>query len=389
MGRGKPNGERGHEIMEMSRRAFLQKSLSAGIFGLGAGPLLSSCSGVRRSSLPSSDSLFEEIPELDDQGIAVLHFASLAPSGHNSQPWYVKKVARFEWVVGAYPNRRLPAVDPQNRELLLAIGAFMENLSLAASVYGLEPQIQLLASKPTDEEILKVVLKKKAAGEYPLKRITSRRTIRNGFKPTEIKNSDFQKVSKPLEGKIFYFPPSSEHGKCLAEWAIESFRDQTNRDDAQKELASWIRFSDKEAKRYRDGLTPEGMELTGLSGWYARKLMGPKDVMEKNFRQEGIDGTARIARQGGGWFVLTSPGDTVGDLIETGRNFEKMFLLARDYKIAIHPMSQMLEEEKWRNEISKKHGSKMIPQLVLRVGYVDKYPDPMTLRRPVSWFLKL
>jgi hypothetical protein len=30
----------------------------------------------------------------------------------------------------------------------------------------------------------------------------------------------------------------------------------------------------------------------------------------------------------------------------------------------------------------------MIPQFVLRVGYIDKYPEPTTLRRPVSWFVK-
>ena len=48
---------------------------------------------------------------------------------------------------------------------------------------------------------------------------------------------------------------------------------------------------------------------------------------------------------------MTSPGEKVSDLIETGRNFEKMLLLARDLKIGIHPMTQMLEEEKWRSEI--------------------------------------
>ena len=368
---------------------MLQKGLRAGILILGAGPLLSSCSGIRRSSLKTSDILPDEIPELDDQSIAVLHFASLAPSGHNSQPWHVKRSNRFEWIIGANPNRRLPEVDPQNRELLLAIGAFTENLSLAASVYGFDLQVQVLASKTTEEEILKVILKKGKAGTYPLKRITSRRTVRNGFKATEIKSTDIQKLMKPLENNFRYFPSTSGDGKRLAEWAIESFRDQTNRDHAQRELAAWIRFSDKEAKKYRDGLTPESMEITGLSGWYVRKFMGFKDVMKKSFRQRSIEGVAKIAKQGGGWLLITSPGEKVADLIETGRNFERMFLLARDYKIAIHPMTQMLEEEKWRNEVVKEYGSTTIPQFVLRVGYLNKYPNPVSLRRPVSWFLKL
>jgi hypothetical protein len=30
----------------------------------------------------------------------------------------------------------------------------------------------------------------------------------------------------------------------------------------------------------------------------------------------------------------------------------------------------------------------MIPQFVLRVGYLDPYPDPVSPRRPVNWFLR-
>ncbi len=375
--------------MEMSRRAFIRRCLGGGISALGAGPLLSSCSGVRRSHSKPPLVPIEEIPELDDQSVAILHYASLAPSGHNSQPWYVQKKARFDWVIGADPARRLPAVDPHNRELLLSIGAFTENLSLAAAAYGYELAVQVLASKPTDEEILKVILKKEPGVPYPLNRIAARRTVRNGLKPGEIRKNDIEKLAKPLAPNFFYFPRGSEHGKCLTEWAIESFRDQTNRDEAQRELASWIRFSDKEATKYRDGLTPESMEITGPSGWWVRQLYGPKDVLKTEFRRQGIDGTAKIAREGGGWVIVTSPGEKIADLIETGRNFQKMFLLARDLKIAIHPMTQMLEEEKWRNEIRKPHGPQMVPQFVLRVGYLDKYPDPVSLRRPVSRFLKV
>jgi hypothetical protein len=375
--------------MKIDRRTFVRKTLGAGVLALGMGPLLASCAGARRASFTPPAFPMEEIRELDDQSVAVLFYASLAPSGHNSQPWFVKRTARFEWVVGADPARRLPAVDPENRELLLSLGAFVENLSLAAGVYGYELQVKILAAKPTEEQILRVFLKREKVREYPLTRIAARRTVRKGFKPAEIRKNDIAKLEKPLEGNFFYFPRGSEHAKCLSEWAVESFRDQTNRDGAQRELASWIRFGDREAEKFRDGLTPEGMEITGISGWWVRKFYGPKDVLQEGFRRRGIDETARLAGEGGGWAIVTGSGETVADLIETGRRFERMFLLARELKIAIHPMTQMLEEEKWRNEIGKQHGPKMVPQFVLRVGYLDRYPDPVSLRRPVSWFLRV
>jgi hypothetical protein len=56
--------------------------------------------------------------------------------------------------------------------------------------------------------------------------------------------------------------------------------------------------------------------------------------------------------------------------------------------VAIHPMTQMLEEEKWRPRITGDHDGEMIPQFILRVGYLDRYPEPVSLRRPVSWFVR-
>ena len=76
------------------------------------------------------------VPALDTPGMRVLHFASLAPNGHNTQPWSVVVHDARHWTIRAVPSRRLPAVDPHDRELTLSIGAFVENLVLAAAAEG-------------------------------------------------------------------------------------------------------------------------------------------------------------------------------------------------------------------------------------------------------------
>ena len=73
---------------------------------------------------------------LGDEGIRILTYASLAPSGHNTQPWTVYVVDRAHWRIGTRRERWLPAVDPDNRETLLSIGSFLENLVLAAGDLG-------------------------------------------------------------------------------------------------------------------------------------------------------------------------------------------------------------------------------------------------------------
>lgn len=110
--------------------------------------------------------------------------------------------------------------------------------------------------------------------------------------------------------------------------------------------------------------------------------------MKASFRKQGVDQTAKLARQGGGWFVINSRGSSVADLIETGRRFERMALQARERKIAIHPMTQSIEEENGMNTIAANHSPDMIPQFLLRVGYLKRYPEPVSLRRPVDWFVR-
>jgi len=375
--------------MELSRRKFIKSSFAAGVLAMGFTPLLSACgSGIRRGDIKPDGRLHEAIPDLDDQSAGILHYASLAPSGHNAQPWYVKVVNRGEWIIGADPERRLPTVDPNNREVMLSIGAFAENLSIAAAVQGYKTEMEVIASSPFDEDIIRVSMIKAKPIDYSLQRLTTRRTVKHGYRSNELRGDDVRALSKSLEGRLVYFPRGSDHAKCIEECTVKNFRRQTYRDDAQNELASWTRFSNQEAREHRDGLTPEGMEINGFAGWYVRNFMKKEDVLKERFKKTSVDLIAKLAEQGAGWFIITSKGEGVSDLIETGRRFERMVLMAREHKIGVHPMTQCIEEKTGQDEIALNHPPTVIPQFVLRVGYLDSYPDPVTLRRPVRSFLR-
>ncbi len=373
--------------MKTTRRNFIGTAIMTTACIAGSSLVLSACRGIRRADLRTHPRDLEPIRGLSDDFAEILYYASLAPSGHNAQPWYVEVVDDRTWIIGSDSRRWLPAVDPHNRETLLSLGAFTENLSIAAAAKGYETVIEVMTENPLDEEIIKVSLDKAKPREYPLDRLTSRRKVKNGYRPAELKDDDVKFLSEPLDSHIYYFPRESDHAKCITEGTVEAFRAQTYRDDAQRELSKWIRIRDNDARIHRDGLTSESMEIGGLAGWYMRTFMRMKDVMKERFREQGIDGMAKSAHEGAGWFVITSAGEGVADLIETGRRFERMWLLARERMIAIHPMTQMLEEKTWRDEIASQHDAGMIPQFVLRVGYLDTYPDPVSIRRPVSWFL--
>jgi len=110
--------------MKITRRQFI-KRLSAGAFVVGTNPLLSACGGITRNDLISDKPTAGNLFDLDEMDINILSYASLAPSALNVQPWFVRIVDRQRhWIIGADPRRRLPAIDPDNRETLLSIGAF-------------------------------------------------------------------------------------------------------------------------------------------------------------------------------------------------------------------------------------------------------------------------
>jgi hypothetical protein len=382
----------------MNRRNFLKLS-GEGILLLGGLSMISGCSGVKRNDLSPFNGEKESIKGLEKDEVEMLYLASLAPSGHNTQPWIVKMVEPKHWVIGSEKKRWLPAVDPENRELLLSIGAFVENLILAAGTFGYGVDIQILAKNPLDSEIVDIRLVKGKTVDFPIEKIKKRRTVRSGFMDQEIKTEDLKFITKHDAKSCtvpnvpsphsFYFPNHSPQGKYLQEGTIEANRKQAFRDPAQEELANWVRWSNKEAKQYRNGLTPESMEIKGIGGLFVRNFYDRQSVLKKSFREQTVDIVAKQVKTCGGWLVVTSKDSSIPTLIDHGRVFENMLLKIRERIIAIHPMTQILEEEPWRKQVAKELGLTGEIQWVLRIGYLKSYSEPVSLRMPVSLFVQV
>ena len=381
----------------MNRRNFLKFS-GEGILLLGGLSMISGCSGLKRNDLPQFNGEKESIKGLEKDEMEILYLTSLAPSSHNTQPWTVKILEPKHWVIGSDKKRWLPTVDPENRELLLSIGAFVENLVLAAGTFGYETDIQIIAKNRTDTDIAEIRLKKGRTANFPFEKIKQRRTVRSDYLDQEIKTQDLKYITKHEVKSCslpnvpsphsFYFPNHTPQGKYLQEGTIEANRKQAFRDPAQEELANWIRWSNKEGKTHRNGLTPESMEIKGMGGLFVRNFYDRPSVLKKSFREQTVDIVAKQVKTCGGWLIVTSQDSSIPTLIEYGRVWENMLLKIREKMIAVHPMTQMLEEEPWKKQIAKELGLNGEVQWILRIGYLKSYPEPVSLRMPVSWFVQ-
>ncbi|WP_372495565.1 hypothetical protein [Saccharopolyspora soli] len=90
-----------------------------------------------------------------DQVEQIIGLAGMAPSLHNSQPWRFRLLPDLI-ELHADPARRLPAADPEDRELRLGCGAALFNLRLALEHAGIRPAVTLLprlAAEPALAEV--------------------------------------------------------------------------------------------------------------------------------------------------------------------------------------------------------------------------------------------
>jgi hypothetical protein len=64
-----------------------------------------------------------------------VRFATLAPSGHNTQPWKFRVGANQVDILPDF-SQRTPVVDPDDHHLFVSLGCAAENLALASGARG-------------------------------------------------------------------------------------------------------------------------------------------------------------------------------------------------------------------------------------------------------------
>ena len=70
----------------------------------------------------------------------LVQYAILSPSGHNTQPWlFIQSQNALE--LYADRSRRLPVVDPEDRELVISCGCALYFLRIAARRFGYDAKI--------------------------------------------------------------------------------------------------------------------------------------------------------------------------------------------------------------------------------------------------------
>jgi nitroreductase len=305
----------------------------------------------------------------------VIATAGLAPSLHNSQPWRFR-VGRRSIALFADRERRLPAIDPDDRELRMGCGAALFTLRLALLGQGVRPLVTLLPDRG-DPDLLAVVRSGGRRGPTPeqqrlLAAVPRRRTNRHPFADTAVGLPEQYALRRAAqeEGAWLHVVADPDERQRLRELAATAHRRQTADPAFRAELERWTAA---EAGR-PDGVPASagGPAPTATNGWIHRDFTGGAATPLASGRT--YEPEPLIA-------VLTSHlAGPMGDL-QAGQALQRVLLTATADGLAVSPLSQVVEVLQTREQLRHLLRSARPPHAVLRIG--RGWPVPATPRRRV------
>ena len=310
--------------------------------------------------------------------IELIEYARWCPTIHNLQPHKIKIISETEAQLYYDPARLLPVEDPDAIFVTVAMGIFIEHLSIAASEYGKRVEtikifspIKTGGSEPTLFAVLKLVSSTKKE-ELNRELILQRRTSRTHYNGKAISSEILNKIKDEAQKFEHDFFSSSE--KELVDYVIKLnqetlFSDLNSKADCE-ELDHLFRYTDKEAREHRDGLWAKCM---GYPGWLMKSVFHhperwhkglKKELLAKNYKSS-FRGTSTICWFGG-MFTNTT------DWLNAGKMLARNWLIITKENAYIQPFGSLITNAEAYKKINLKftqpNKGKQI-WMIFRAGY--------------------
>jgi nitroreductase len=316
---------------------------------------------------------------------ALLAYAVLAPSRHNSQPWLFD-ITGPEVRISSDPRRALPRADPVGRQRVMACGAALENLCVAAAAYGQATSVEVLAGVHPDGVLARVRLEEPRRPteleEAMFAAMAARRTSRVAFDERGAPAGFIAQLAREASGRGAILRVVEEGcRRAVAESIREADRTQWEDPKFTAELDAWSR---PDASRCSDGLPPEARGKsspeTALDRLVAR-LRTPRRAAAEQRRDR------QYALHGPVLAVLSTPEDAARDWVCAGRAFQRILLTAATAGLSSSGFSAAIEVPRAREQLRTTLGETAFPQVVFRLGYATAQARP-TPRRSVDEVLR-
>jgi hypothetical protein len=316
-----------------------------------------------------SPSLAPEAP-LGDALLWALGHAAMAPSELNSQPWLFRVVggttgrtARVELTLNE--ASRLPVVDPDDREAVLACGAALMNLRLALHGAELATEVRLCPDPQRSDLLAQVLVggtTKELAHERPLRlAIPVRRTHRDSFEPAAVPSDEVDQLIAEAGYEGAPVAVLDDAARSAVQLLNTRGSDQLWRQTAfRDEIASWSRSN---TSKRTDGVPGFSHGLTTLSSWLepSRLRSGRSTVAVTEAAAQDRDPAPVL-------LVIGAADDSHEAVLRSGAGMQRLLLRATDLGLAASYQNAALHVPELRRALARAVDLDH-PQVVLRVGY--------------------
>lgn len=318
----------------------------------------------------------------DDRLRALLAWAVLAPSPHNTQPW-AWTVADGVIELRADTSRLLAVCDPDGRELAIGCGAALEHLLLRLGADQVAVAVEELPD-PGDGNLLARV--RTGAGEPYGDRpdlvaaMAVRRTNRTAYRGEPMAPALRATLTRAVErfGVKSEWLVDAPIREALVRMVMEADREQMASAEFRRELSRWIRPKHSSSP---DGIQADLLGLRGIGAYAAPLAVRTFDMgnMQAARDAELTGGSPDLA-------VVWTPGDDARSWLATGRALARFTLEAQAAGRASAHMNQPCEIPAVREQLAAELGIAGHPQLVLRLGLAQTVHPAR--RIPVSRVLR-
>ena len=305
--------------------------------------------------------------------------AVLAANPHNSQPWLFRlEENRIE--LHADRTRKLEAIDPDERELMLGLGCGLENLLLAAEVRGYQANVMLFPNGSGDDLVASIELESAEPSPNPLyDMIPKRRTNRSRYSDKPIPDDDLVALSELAEAdpglRLQLYTEENER-KPVGDLIVRACEIQAYDAAQHAETASWFRKNDKEILEHRDGITIDAGGNPSLMRILAKIFISDKMINGPSFGKEFIKSTKMQVESATVFAIISGDDKSPRTCLLGGRLYQRIHLWATSKRIAVHPMNYPLENRpELREEVAELFGANDRQALIpFRLGYGPDVP---------------
>lgn len=372
----------------MQRRDFI-KVIVPGTIGTFLIPsIFSGCSTQKLKALdgwkgPSSDQ--------KDIRVIVLSYAILAPNPHNKQPWMIAFTSSNQFDLYVDHNRLLPETDPPFRQIHIGQGTFLENLDLASRHFGYRAKITYfpqgiysndeVADKPVAS--VELILDESIEKDVLFNFIVERQSNKRVYEDRELTELEVKQLMTAYDTHEYPLSINNDltQRMKLAKILGKAMKIETSGNTRHAETVAMFRFNDEEVEKYRDGFGLTNSGITGFKKFMVETffLGNRKDALDtkSSFAEATIDLTNDQANSAVAFGWIISKTNTRLDQVKVGRAYERICLSATKLGLALHPMSQVLQEYPDMASLQKEFLQFLqIPpgytvQMLFRLGYAE------------------